>query len=227
MHQRILLLAEASAGPEAFQACRSLAGQFAATVGEPVGVALLPKTRMQLVRATLQAAGGDRYVEELPPRASATPMGSARFVYREDGRPDWAEMWTSFCELALYGGPPHRGEDTTLHAPQQPGLTPQDGFDAIAEIRRGVWETTGLFAEPAAPGWIVVRCSSRKMAAWLCATIILENVEARCEEERLFLPASPDFALENEVKSVITVLAKTCHYWQAHLTAQTAATAAG
>ena len=90
----------------------------------------------------------------------------------------------------------------------------------IAEIRRGMWETTGLYAEPAEePGWIAVTCHSRKMAAWLCASIILENVDARCEEERLFLPASPDFDLKNEVKSIVTVLAKTNHYWQAHIEA--------
>jgi sirohydrochlorin cobaltochelatase len=63
------------------------------------------------------------------------------------------------------------------------------------------------------------------MAAWLCASIILENVDARCEEERLFLPASPEFDLKNEVKSVITVLAKTNHYWQAHVEAMEQAAA--
>jgi sirohydrochlorin cobaltochelatase len=55
------------------------------------------------------------------------------------------------------------------------------------------------------------------MAAWLCAAIILENVDARCEEERLLLPAGADFELADQVKSVITVLAKTHHYWQAHV----------
>lgn len=149
---------------------------------------------------------------------SNAPMSSADFVYREDGRPDWGAMWTNFCELALYGGPPHRGEADTLRAPVE--VTVLDGpSEAITEIRRGIFETTGLFAEPAGDGWIAVTCQSRKMAAWLCATIILENVEARFEDERLFLPASPGFALKNEVKSVITVLAKTNHYWEAHIAA--------
>jgi sirohydrochlorin cobaltochelatase len=57
------------------------------------------------------------------------------------------------------------------------------------------------------------------MAAWLCATIILENVDARCDEERLLVPADPGFALADQVKSVITVVAKTHHYWSAHITA--------
>jgi sirohydrochlorin cobaltochelatase len=89
--------------------------------------------------------------------------------------------------------------------------------DAVAEIRRGIWETTGLFAEPAAPGWLAVTCDSPKMAAWLCATIILENVDARVEDTRLLVPAGPDFVLEDQVKSVVTVIAKTHHYWREHL----------
>jgi sirohydrochlorin cobaltochelatase len=127
-------------------------------------------------------------------------------------------MWTTFCDLALHGGPPHRGEDAALVAPGDFG-TPRPDFDAIAEIRRGIFETTGLTAEPADPGWLVVQCDSARMAAWLCATIILENVEARCDGDHLYVPASWDFDLKNEVKSVITVLAKTNHYWQAHVAA--------
>jgi hypothetical protein len=149
------------------------------------------------------------------PGGKGAPMGAAPFVWRADGRPDWRAMWSSFCELALFGGPPHRGPDNPLRA-----VTPDgDGAgaaDAVAEIRRGIWETTGLFAEPAAPGWLAVSCASPKMAAWLCATIILENVEARVEEERLLIPAHPSFTLEDQVKSVITVVAKTHHYWAAH-----------
>jgi hypothetical protein len=33
----------------------------------------------------------------------------------------------------------------------------------------------------------------------------------------LDLPASPRFRLEKEVKNVITVTAKTCHYWVGHV----------
>ena len=55
------------------------------------------------------------------------------------------------------------------------------------------------------------------MASWLCATIILENVEARAEEERLLVPALPTYVLDDYVKSIITVVAKTVHYWAAHV----------
>jgi hypothetical protein len=64
------------------------------------------------------------------------------------------------------------------------------------------------------------------MAAWLCASIILESVEARCEEERLFRPAAAGFTPKDQVKRVITVLAKTNHYREAHLAATETATQA-
>src|SRR5579883_2347956 len=224
MAEPIMIAVDQSSDWQVLEQSRALAAEMASFAMTPVRLAVLPAPWMNALALPLNTPPGDGYVETIEPQAAprTAPMSSAEFVYREDGRPDWAEMWTNFCDLALYGGPPHRGEDTALHAPVQPLQTPRDGFDAIAEIRRGIWETTGLFAEPAEPGWIAVSCSSKKMAAWLCACIILENVEARCEHERLFVPASQDFALTNEVKSVITVLAKTHHYWQAHVMAQAA-----
>jgi sirohydrochlorin cobaltochelatase len=131
-------------------------------------------------------------------------------------------MWSGFCELALFGGPPHRGEDSALMANGHPalkaGASPE--FDAIAEIGRGIYETTGLESGAIDDGWLAVRCESRKMAAWLCASIILENVDARCEGDVLYVPAREDYGLKNEVKSVITVVAKTHHYWLEHVAAQ-------
>ena len=56
------------------------------------------------------------------------------------------------------------------------------------------------------------------MAVWMAAAIVLENVEARVEEDRLLLPAGPGYRLQDEVKSIITVVAKTHHYWSAHVT---------
>jgi len=47
------------------------------------------------------------------------------------------------------------------------------------------------------------------MAAWMCAAIILENVAARVDDERLLVPAGPGYQLKDEVKSIITVVAKT------------------
>jgi hypothetical protein len=193
--------------------CRLLA-EF---LGEPVELWRIGETETP---AVVSALGGlplaQREVIEPGPDRSA-PMSAAPFVWRSDGRPDWGAMWSSFCELALFGGPPHRGPESALAAVVTTATPASEDGGAVAEIQRGMWETTGLYSEPAAPGWLAVTCESSKMAAWLCATIILENVDARCEEERLLVPADPSFRLMDEVKSVITVVAKTHHYWNAHI----------
>ena len=145
-----------------------------------------------------------------------TPMSAAPFTYRDDGRPDWGEMWQGFCELALYGGPPHRGAGAALETPvAAPGEVVEDAM--IAETVRGIAETTGLTAVPAAGGWLSVECGSKRMAAWLSAVIILENVDARAEGALLFVPGGHGFELKDQVKSVITVVAKSFHYWQEHI----------
>jgi sirohydrochlorin cobaltochelatase len=144
----------------------------------------------------------------------AQSMSSAPFVWHPDGRPDWASMWTTFCELALFGGPPQRGPESALRAPAFDGAS-----DAamLAEMRRGIWETTGLYAEASAPGRLAVSCDSPAMAQWMATAIALENVEAHADEDRIILPSGPAYRLEDEVKSIITVVAKTHHYWQAHV----------
>jgi sirohydrochlorin cobaltochelatase len=189
---------------------------FADFLGAPVELWRLDGAPDPAVWAALSKlpAGRAEVIEPGPP--DAAPMSAAPFVWRPDGRPDWAAMWSSFCELALFGGPPHRGPDSALRAVTE-GAAAGAGSEAVAEIRRGIWETTGLYSEPAAPGWLAVTCDSPKMAAWLCATIILENVDARSDEERLLVPADPSFELTDQVKSVITVVAKTHHYWSAHI----------
>jgi sirohydrochlorin cobaltochelatase len=55
------------------------------------------------------------------------------------------------------------------------------------------------------------------MAGWLLRAIVMENVAARAEGHLLDLPASPGFRLAKEIKNVITVIAKTCHYWTGHM----------
>ena len=55
------------------------------------------------------------------------------------------------------------------------------------------------------------------MAGWLVRAIVMENVAARRRGAILELPAAPHFRLEKEIKNVITVIAKTCHYWLGHI----------
>ena len=217
MAGRLLGVVDAAATPDVQQACAELAARLAEKAGMPVSVATVPVSRLDALNDTLRRDAEARRREYAPaaPPDPAAPMAAAEFVWKDDGRPDWGSMWTSFCELALYGGPPHRGPESALRAPD--AHTRSDD-DMLAEMRRGIWETTGLYAEPAAPGWLAITCDSPTMAAWLCAAIILENVDARVDDDRLLLPAGPDYTLKDEVKSIITVVAKTHHYWQAHVT---------
>ena len=146
----------------------------------------------------------------------ARPMSSAPFLYRDDGQPDWGTMWQGFCELALYGGPPHRA---AVDALTPPAAAPEEVVEdtMIEEITRGIFETTGLTAKPSPGGWLAIQCDSKRMAAWLGAVIILENVDARSDGDVLFVPGDRGFELKDQVKSVITVVAKSNHYWQEHL----------
>lgn len=227
MAQRLFVIVGSSVTEAVAFASEDMCATLANYAQEPVEFAVLGDGRLKDIRSVLGKFSGVHALRVVEPldSASAAPMAAADFIWREDGRPDWSAMWTGFCELALYGGPPHRSEEAALVAPERVPEIDITGSDAITEIRRGIWETTGLYAEPAEPGWIAVTCHSRKMAAWMCASIILENVEARMDDEVIYLPASPDFALKDQVKSVITVIAKVNHYWQAHIEAQEAAKA--
>ena len=80
-----------------------------------------------------------------------------------------------------------------------------------------------MFSEPGLPGWLAITCHNKRMAAWMCAAIILENVDARCDEERLYVPACADFAVEDEVRSVVRVVAKVHRYWSVSIAEQVAA----
>jgi hypothetical protein len=218
---RVLLVVDADLPPATREACADVAAALADRTGVPVTVAEVWIDGIDRVRPALTGPDAAR-VREFAPAARgdrALPMAAAPFLWRDDGRPDWASMWTTFCELALYGGPPHRGPDSALRSPagSDPAVVSATDDEMLVEMRRGIWETTGLYAEPAAPGWLAVTCDSPKMAAWLCAAIILENVEARLDEDRLLLPAGAGYRLEDEVKSIVTVVAKTHHYWQAHV----------
>jgi sirohydrochlorin cobaltochelatase len=142
-------------------------------------------------------------------------MPAGPIVYREDGAVDWSNMWDSFCVLAQEGGPPHREE--MLLAPSNPDSTSDNYIFAVTEIARGIWEVAALTAVPATPGWLQILCQSKGQASWLAEAIEEENVQARHEGELLFVPVGDQFELKQEIKNVITAVAKTTHYWQEHL----------
>ena len=179
------------------------------TVDEHNGAALLESRLRTLLPAEYQET-----YEKLQP----VSMGSAGLKYAADGTVAWDEIWGSFCDLAMAGGPPHKGMLL------QPGAA--DDIDAqfgrydevVEEICRGIRMVTRLraYASPT-PGWVSVTCHTDTMARWLMRAIVMENVSSRCAGAVLDLPAAPHFRLEKEIKNVITVIAKTSHYWLGHM----------
>ncbi len=218
----VMVIADKDIPWERTRELRDLCQTFAAFLGEPVEFAYVRPELADLARLSVAPMTGDDPIEVLQPvRVQTQGMAAADMVVDADGRPDWSAMWESFCELAYFGGPPHRGPDSVVRPPSRLADIPAPvagEFDPVAEIRRGIYMTTGLFSEPSdEPGWLAITCRSRQQAAWMCACVILENVDARLDEEdRLLVPASADFTLKDQVKSVITVVAKVAHYWQMH-----------
>ena len=51
----------------------------------------------------------------------------------------------------------------------------------------------------------------------LLRAIVMENISVRAEGPTLELPAGPSYRLHKEIKNVITVIAKTNHYWEEHI----------
>jgi hypothetical protein len=170
------------------------------------------------------AAPRDLVCEILPPRyrngkvVSAAPMGTAPMRYADDGQVAWDEMWTDFCDLAMAGGPPHR--DTLLEpvTPDEVKADLQNYERVVSEIERGWRLVTGLpTVRSEKLGWVGLQCEDEEMALWILRAIVVENVCVRREGSVLYLPAGPAFRLDKEIKNVITVVAKTHHYWTEHL----------
>ncbi len=164
----------------------------------------------------------------LPPRyqdssaqVSAAPMGSAAMQYDDKGGVAWDEMWTGYCELALAGGAPHRG--TLLEPVHEASIAanPEKYAWVLKELERGIAQVTRLpVRRSPVPGWIGLECVDEEMALWLLRAIVVENVTVRREDTILWFPAGPDFRLEREIRNVVTVVAKTTHYWQEHIAGQ-------
>lgn len=143
------------------------------------------------------------------------PMASAPMRYGPDGAVDWGNMWDSFCALAQEGGPPHR--DEMLHPGEDSDPASPEYRFAVEEIARGIAAVSGLGAEPYETGWLAVRCPSPSVARWLAEAILEEQVEARAEGSLLLVPVGDWFTVKGEIKNVITVVAKTTHYWGEHV----------
>jgi sirohydrochlorin cobaltochelatase len=183
---------------------------------EPMERAVETNADLKMLKARLKTLLPEEYqdtYEDVQP----VSMGSAGLKYGAAGRVAWDEIWGSFCDLAMAGGPPHRG--TLLEPGTKAEITrePEQYGVVCEELCRGVEMVTGLAAEVSAvPGWIEVDCPNTGMAGWLARAIVMENVSAHVEGMVLHLPAGPGFRVEKEIKNVVTSAAKTCHYWVGH-----------
>jgi sirohydrochlorin cobaltochelatase len=165
------------------------------------------------LRVMLPETYQDSY-ESLQPK----PMGSAGLKYGPDGKVAWDLIWGSFCDLAMAGGPPHKGKLLEPGRADAIEAAPQRYEEVVDEICRGITLASELPAQSSPhPGWVRVDCYSETMASWLLRAIVMENVSARSHGRELSLPAAPDFRLDKEIKNVITVIAKTTHYWMGHM----------
>ena len=175
------------------------------------------RRELEVLEARLKTILPEEYqqsYEQLAP----VPMRSAGLKFSADGRVAWNEIWGSFCDLAMAGGPPHKGTLLEPGAEAAIAAAPTQYEAVTEEICRGIMMAAQLEADPSpSPGWVRVICLSDAMAGWLLRAIVMENVAVTREGVALDLPAAPHFRLEKEIKNVVTVIAKTSHYWLEHM----------
>jgi hypothetical protein len=204
-----------------------LAGLSAVVV--TVALLLIMKARLAPVRATAITAiahvdaFGAVDPAMLPPRyrdgapVCKTPMAAAPLRFDANGDIAWDEIWTDFCDLALAGGPPHRGTLLEPVSAADVQAEPIGYARVMAETARGLRMVSGLsVVTDGAPGWVGLVCDDESMAIWLLRAIIVENVSVRREANVLYLPVGPHFERDKEIKNVVTVVAKTSHYYAEH-----------
>ncbi|MGC4105904.1 MAG: DUF3500 domain-containing protein [Thermomicrobiales bacterium] len=147
------------------------------------------------------------------------PMGAAApLLYDEDGHVAWDRMWEDFCDLAMAGGPPHRG--SMLEAPSRDAVLMDLGGQArvLAQLSRGLTMVTGWPSGADIQfGWVNLTCPDEATAIWLEQAILAENIRVERSETILHLPAGPQFTVAGEIKNVVTAVAKSHHYWTEHL----------
>ena len=99
------------------------------------------ETAQARLRAILPEDYQDTY-EDIQP----VSMGSAGMKFAADGQVAWNEMWATFCDLAMAGGPPHKG--ALLEAAPRAAVeaAPERYDEVVEEICRGVTMVTDLGA---------------------------------------------------------------------------------
>jgi hypothetical protein len=147
-------------------------------------------------------------------------MGSAGLKFDAANRVAWDEIWDHFCDLAMAGGPPHKGKLLEPASASEIDAQPDRYREVVHEICRAIRMVSDLAVEPSShPGWVRVMCPTEVMAEWLVRAIVMENVSAHIQGTVIELPAGPHYRLEKEIKNVVTAMAKTFHYFDGHIEA--------
>jgi hypothetical protein len=145
-------------------------------------------------------------------------MGSAALKFDSDGRVAWGEIWDTFCDLAMAGGPPHKGMLLEPGSASEISEHPEQYRAVVEEISRGIRLASDLSVIGSKrEGWVRVNCVDPTTAEWLLKAMVMENISCRWEDATIDLPAGPHFRVEKEIKNVITAIAKTSHYWLGHM----------
>ena len=96
-------------------------------------------------------------------------MGSAGLKYGADGNVAWNEMWATFCDLAMAGGPPHKGMLLEPGAPVEIDANSARYAQVVDEIVRGVRLVTGLAARAVPHSRMGARGLSQRHDGWMAA----------------------------------------------------------
>lgn len=148
-------------------------------------------------------------------------MGSAAIKYDANGKVAWDQMWGSFCNLAMAGGPPHKGTLLLPGTSEEIAKAPGQYRDVVEEACRGIRMACELAVDRTeTAGWIQLYCETETMAEWMHRAIVVENVSVRREGKSVLLPVGPHYRVEKEIKNIVTVSAKTAHYWLYHMPPQ-------
>ena len=75
-------------------------------------------------------------------------MGSAPLAFDIDGNVEWDRMWGSFCDLAMAGGPPHKGKLLEPGTQESIIAEPEKYARICDEIVRGISLAARLQAAP-------------------------------------------------------------------------------
>jgi sirohydrochlorin cobaltochelatase len=75
-------------------------------------------------------------------------MGSAPLAFDVNGNVAWVRIWGSFCDLAMAGGPPHKGKLLEPATPEQILAEPVRYVEVCDEIVRRIELAARLKAIP-------------------------------------------------------------------------------